>query len=492
MHRNRRGGSKKTVSAGFARHDGAFIGCYSLPMTAAEGRRREGWGERFARAFAVFLDPRVLIILLLGFSSGLPLALSASTLLLWMKDVGVDLKTIGLFALVGVPYTFKFLWAPIVDAFQVPFLSKALGHRRGWLVFTQLLLIAAILFLGFQDPVRAPLMVALAALLVATASATQDIVIDAFRVEYLPTDAQAAGMAYFVAAYRIGMLVSTAGAVALVAYLEYSGIDRALVWTYGYAAMAGLVLIGMAAAFLAKEPRAKEREAEAEALGERAGNPLKRFFRAAYDAFADFLSKKDALLILLFVILYKLTDTFAGVMTGPFVLDIGFDKASYAAIIKGVGLIAALAGGFAGGVLARAMPLSKALMVAGILQALANFTFSWQAWLGVNHAALALAISTENFTSAIGTVVFIAYLSALCTSPAHTATQFALLTALASFGRTTLSSITGFVAAATGWVVFFALCAAAAIPGLLILWILIKRGNFEDIERKERAEAAEC
>jgi len=179
------------------------------------------------------------------------------------------------------------------------------------------------------------------------------------------------------------------------------------------------------------------------------------------------------------------------VMTGPFVLDIGFDKASYAAIIKGVGLIAALAGGVAGGVLARAVPLSRALMVAGILQAVANFTFSWQAWIGVNHAALALAISTENFTSAMGTVVFIAYLSALCTSPAHTATQFALLTAVASFGRTTLASITGFVAAATGWVVFFALCAAAAIPGLLILWILIKRGNFEDIEKKERIEAAE-
>ena len=338
----------------------------SLVMTAAEGRRGGSWGERFARAFAVFLEPRVFIILLLGFSSGLPLALSASTLLLWMKDVGVDIKTIGLFALVGVPYTIKFLWAPIVDAFKVPFLSKTLGHRRGWLVFTQLLLMGSILFLGFQDPVRAPLMVALAALLVATTSATQDIVIDAFRVEYLPTDAQAAGMAYFVAAYRIGMLVSTAGSVAFVAYLEYIGIDRGLVWTYGYAAMAALVLVGIAAAFMAEEPREKEREAEAQALGEREGNPLKRFFRAAYDAFADFLSKKDAWLILLFVIFYKLTDTFAGVMTGPFVLDIGFDKASYAAIIKGVGLIAALAGGVAGGVLARAMPLSKALMVAGI------------------------------------------------------------------------------------------------------------------------------
>ena len=454
-----------------------------------EARRRLSFAERLARAAAVFLDPRVLIILLLGFSSGLPLALSGSTLLLWMKDVGVDLGTIGLFALVGVPYTIKFLRAPIVDAFQVPILSRLLGHRRGWLLFSQFLLIAAILLLAVQDPIRSPWLVALAAVIVATASATQDIVIDAFRVEYLPTENQAAGMAYFVAAYRIGMLVSTAGAVALVAYLEHVGVDRGLVWAYGYTAMAALVVIGMVAALLAKEPRAKEREAEALASGERTGNPLLRFFRAAYAAFADFLSKRDALLILLFVVLYKLTDTFAGVMTGPFVLDIGFDKASYAAIIKGVGLAASLIGGVAGGLLARAMPLSRALLVAGILQAVANFTFSWLASLGVNHMGLALAISTENFTSAIGTVVFIAYLSALCTSPAHTATQFALLTALASLGRTTLASITGFVAAATGWVIFFMLCAAAALPGLALLWLLTERGAFTEIEKREHLNA---
>jgi PAT family beta-lactamase induction signal transducer AmpG len=440
-----------------------------------------------AKAAAVFLDPRVLIILLLGFSSGLPLALSASTLLLWMKDVGVDLGTIGLFSLVGVPYTIKFLWAPIVDAFQVPILGRLLGHRRGWLVFSQILLMAAIVLLGFQNPLVSPWMVALAAVIVATASATQDIVIDAFRVEYLPTENQAAGMAYFVAAYRIGMLVSTAGAVALVAYFEHIGIARSLVWTYGYAVMAAFVVIGMVAALLAKEPRAKEREAEAEASGEREASPLFRFFRAAYAAFTDFFSKRDALLILVFVVLFKLTDTFAGVMTGPFVLDIGFDKASYAAIVKGVGLIASLLGGVAGGLLARALPMSRALLVAGILQALANFTFSWLAWLGVNHLGLAVAISTENFTSAIGTVVFVAYLSALCTSPAHTATQFALLTALASFGRTTLSSITGYMAEATGWIMFFALCAAAAVPGLLLLRLLTKRGDFTEIEARERA-----
>ena len=458
-------------------------------MTAGEATQKLSLTERFARAARVFLDPKVLIILLLGFSSGLPLALSGSTLLFWMKDVGVDLTTIGLFALVGLPYTIKFLWAPIVDAFDVPVLGRLLGHRRGWLVLSQLLLMVAIVFLGVQNPLAAPWLIALAAVIVATASATQDIVIDAFRTEYLPTDAQAAGMAYFVTAYRIGMLVSTAGAVALVAYLEHIGVDRSLIWTYAYIAMAALVVIGMVAALLAHEPRAKEREAEASALGERAANPLLRFFRAAYDAFADFLSKRDALLILLFVVLYKLTDTFAGVMTGPFVLDIGFDKASYAAIVKGVGLAASLAGGFAGGLLARALPLSRALLVAGILQAVANFTFSWLASIGASHLGLAIAISTENFTSAIGTVVFIAYLSALCTSPAHTATQFALLTALSSFGRTTLAAITGFVAASVGWVWFFMLCAAAALPGLAILWLLTARGDFETIEKKERVEA---
>jgi MFS transporter, PAT family, beta-lactamase induction signal transducer AmpG len=458
-------------------------------MTAAEGRRREPWGERLAHAARVLVDRRVLVIMLLGFSSGLPLALSGSTLLLWMKDVGVDIKTIGFFALVGTPYTIKFLWAPLVDAFQIPVLGRLLGHRRGWLVFTQLLLIAAIAFLGFQNPLTSLWWVALAAVIVATVSATQDIVIDAFRTEYLPTDAQATGMAYYVAAYRIAMLVSSGILVGFVAYLQYAGVASDLIWSIGYVAMSALILIGLAGALLAEEP-ARKGPAEPAADGASQRNPLTRFFSAAYAAFADFLSKRDAWLILLFVVIYKLTDTFAGVMTGPFVLDIGFDKASYAAIVKGVGFVASLLGGFAGGLLARALPLSRALLVAGILQALANFAFSWVAWLGVNHAALTFAITAENFTSAIGTVVFVAYLSALCTTPAYTATQFALLTALSAFGRTQLAAITGLVAAAVGWFWFFALCAAAAIPGLLILWVLVGRGNFEAIERKERAETA--
>src|ERR1700761_8513041 len=179
---------------------------------------------------AVYLQRRVLIVLLLGFSSGLPLALSGSTLQIWMREAGVDLGTIGLFALVGTPYTLKFLWAPLVDALHVPLFTRALGRRRGWLVFAQLLLIAAIMLLALADPARSPFFVALAALLVAATSSTQDIVVDAFRVESLPESEQAAGMAAYVAAYRIGMLVSTAGALVVVSAFESGGLGRASAW----------------------------------------------------------------------------------------------------------------------------------------------------------------------------------------------------------------------------------------------------------------------
>src|ERR1700761_5827064 len=195
-------------------------------------------------AFAVYLQPRVLIVLLLGFSSGLPLALSGSTLLIWMSESKVDLGTIGLFALVGTPYTLKFLWAPLVDALHVPLFTRKFGRRRGWLVLSQLLLIIAILLLALTDPARSPFFVALAALLVAATSSTQDIVVDAFRVESLPESEQAAGMASYVAAYRIGMLVSTAGALFLVSAFEGAGLGRASAWMWGYVVMAALVLIG--------------------------------------------------------------------------------------------------------------------------------------------------------------------------------------------------------------------------------------------------------
>src|SRR3981081_3898413 len=227
---------------------------------------------------AVYLQRRVLIVLLLGFSSGLPVAVSGSPLVVWRRESGVDLGTIGLFALVGTPYTLKFIWAPLVDALHVPLFTRRFGRRRGWLIFSQLLLIGAILLLALTDPARSPLFVALGALLVAATSSTQDIVVDAFRVESLPESEQAAGMASYVAAYRIGMLVSTAGALFLVSAFESTGLTRSSAWMWGYVTMAALVLIGTVTGLSATE---HEDSARAEAAT-RAENAFTRVRRAAH------------------------------------------------------------------------------------------------------------------------------------------------------------------------------------------------------------------
>jgi MFS transporter, PAT family, beta-lactamase induction signal transducer AmpG len=445
------------------------------PATAKPAARAT-WGE----AMAVYLQPRVLIVLFLGLSCGLPLALSGSTLLVWMRESGVDLGTIGLFALVGTPYTIKFLWAPLIDALNVPLLSRALGRRRGWLVFSQVLLIAAILVLALTDPAKSPFFVALGALLVATASATQDTVVDAFRVESLPENEQAAGMAAYVAAYRIGMLISTAGALFLVSGFESTGIGKSSAWSWGYVAMAAMVGIGMLASILATEPE-RSRQALEETKHE---NPSKRVIAAALGAFSEFLTRKDALAVLAFVILFKFTDAFSGTMTAPFVIDLGYTRNDYAAIVKGVGLAATLIGGFAGGFIARAWSLPACLWFSGIIQALSNLVFAWLATVGVNQWALAAAITAENFTGAIGTVIFVAYLSALCNNPLHTATQYALLAALSAVGRTYLSASAGYVAEYTGWPLFFAISVLVAIPSLLLLAWLQRREHFAAISLK--------
>jgi PAT family beta-lactamase induction signal transducer AmpG len=447
-------------------------------MTASPDMAPRGTEARptFTEALAVYLKPRVLIVLFLGFSSGLPLALAGSTLAVWLTESGVDLGTIGLFSLVGLPYTFKFLWAPLTDALDVPVLSRLLGRRRGWLIFTQLLLVAAIVFLGLGDPAQSLPLLIFGAVLVATASATQDIVVDAFRVESLETSEQGAGMAGYVAAYRIGMLVSGAGVLFLVAWLQSRGIARDTVWMWGYAGAAACMVVGMAATLLATEPDTPTPSEHAH------DNPLKRLTESAVGAFGEFFGRGGALFILLFVVLYKFCDAFAGALTAAFVIDIGFDKATYAAVVKGVGLAAALIGGFAGGFIARALPLATCLWIGGFLQMFSNFTFSWLAVVGVSVPALTVTIIVENFTGAIGTIIFVAYLSALCGDRAHTATQFALLTALAAVGRTTLASGGGFIAESTGWAWFFAITAIAAIPSLVLLAWLQRIGHFKALE----------
>jgi PAT family beta-lactamase induction signal transducer AmpG len=438
----------------------------------------------FFDALAVYFKPRVLIVLFLGFSSGLPLALSGTTLQAWMKTSGVDIRTIGLFAAVGVPYTIKFLWAPVVDAFDVPLLSRWLGRRRGWLLFTQVLLLAAIIFLSFCNPAAAPGLVALGALLVATTSATQDIVVDAFRVESLPENEQAAGMASYVAAYRIGMLVSGAGTLVLVSWLQENDFVPQSAWTAAYLTMAVLVVIGMAASLAATEPEFS-RKVEADHARRAGENPIRRAFDTAVRAFVDFLGQEMAVVVLIFVALFKLADAMAGTMNTPFFLQLGFSLAEIAAISKGVGFAATLAGGFAGGFVARAYPLPHALWIGALLQTFTILVFSGLALIGHNILALTFSVAIWGFADALGTVIFVAYLSALCQSPLHTATQYALLTALASVGRTVFSSTAGFLVNAAGWFWFFLICTALAAPGLLMLAWLQRHGHFKRLEPRK-------
>ena len=439
----------------------------------------------FTEALAVYLQRRVLVVLLLGFSSGLPIVLVGATLQAWMKTSGIDVKTIGLFAAVAIPYNIKFLWAPLVDALDVPFLAKAFGRRRAWLLLSQAWLIAAIALLACCDPVASAFLVAVAAFIVAAASATQDIVVDAFRVESLPENEQAAGMASYVAAYRVGALISGAGALLLVTAFHALSLGDRVAWTSCYLVMAALVLVGVLGTLLAVEP-ASSATAEAEHALPSRRNSVKRALQSALDSFRDFLSRDLAVAALAFVALFKLADALAFALLTPFVLDIGFSLPQLAAIRNGVGFIVAVLGGFVGGLVARTLPLAASLWVGGILQTAMILAFSLQAVAGNSVPMLTFTTTIEFFTDAVGTVIFVAYLSALCNNPLYTATQYALLTALAALGRNVFALGTGYVAHAVGWAWFFVVCALCGLPALVLLAWLQRKGHFAGLAARKR------
>lgn len=430
-------------------------------------------------ALTVYRDRRVLAILVLGFASGLPLALTGQTLQAWLKESGVSLQSIGLFALVGVPYTLKFLWAPLVDRLPLPLLTHWLGRRRSWLIFAQAILMAAIVALAFSNPGQALAVTALCAVAVAFASATQDIVIDAWRVEILEQRQLAAGAASIVFGYRIGMLVSSAGAL----YLA----DQ-FAWPLVYLAMAALLVIGAVTVLLVGEPQAQPRgDAErrfAEAQAWLATRPhlsgplagaMAWLYASVAGPFLQFMSRKGWVGILLFVMLFKLGDSLAGVLATSFYLDIGFTKSEIAEIGKLYGFGATMLGLFLGGWLMQAVGLYRALWVCGLLQMGSNLLFAVLAMRGHDLWFLALTVGVENLASGMGTAVLVAYLSALC-DVAYTATQYALLSSLTAVARTLLSSYAGFLAGAFGWPLFFVLTTLAALPGLALLAWLTRRG----------------
>ena len=416
----------------------------------------------FLRDISIYWEKRLIFIFLMGFASGLPLLLSGATLSIWLTEAGVSLTAIGLFALVGTPYNVKYLWAPFIDRVPLPILSNLLGRRRAWMVIIQIGLMASIIGLGLSQPQTAPEVTAFLALAVAFFSASQDIVIDAYRIEILDEDQQGAGAAMTQAGYRFGLLASGAGALYLASDIE---------WSLVYGIMAGLVLIGFIAALCAPIPQTDKM------MVGQPGQTGSWFQNAVVAPFVEFFqrnSPQTAIIILVFILLYKFGDAFAGVMANPFYIRIGFSKIEIANVSKIFGVFATLLGVLAGGLVVKRFGIMHSLLYCGILQMLSNLMFAAQAAIGPRVGFLVLTIGIENLSGGMGSAAFVAYLSVLCNT-AYTGTQFALFTSFMAFGRTWLSSMSGWVADHTDWMTFFIISTFVALPGLLMLLAMIKR-----------------
>ena len=384
----------------------------------------------------------MLAVLLLGFSSGLPLLLVGGTLKLWMKDVGVDLTVIGIFSLVGLPYTLKFLWSPLMDRYAPPFL----GRRRGWILIWQVALTIAILFLATRDPLASAWSVAAAAFLVAWCSASQDIAIDAYRRDVL-TDAELGlGSALAINGYRVGMLVSGALAAALADQIP---------WRLVYFVMAAGIAIGVAATLLAPNP-------------ERSAVPPASMREAIVNPFRDYFGRRGALEILVFILLFKIGDSMASEMTNPFYLDLGFTKTTIGMVAKLFGFWAAIAGGLLGGIIMLRLGINRSLWVFGLLQSCSILGFSFLARVGDSVPVLAAVVTLEVLTSGMGTAAYVAFMASLCNLK-YSATQYALLTSLMGIPRVIFGASAGYLAKHLGWEGYFLFCALITIPGLLML-----------------------
>lgn len=420
------------------------------------------------RALAVYLDRRVLAIFFLGFASGLPLLLGLSTLSAWLSEEGVSKTTIGLFSWAGSFYTFKYLWSPLVDRLRLPWLTRKLGRRRGWLLVSQLAVIVAILGLGSTHPGQDLFATAIWTVVLAFTSATQDIVIDAYRVEILDESQLGAGAATVVFGYRVGMLAAGAGTLIVA---DLAG------WHAAYMTMAALMGVGMVTVLLNPEPPGAAADAlaeEANALATPAEKAVAWLNGAVIAPFKEFMTRPGWLVILLFVIFYKYADALLGVMANPFYLEMGFTKTEIAILSKSYGLVMTLVGVFIGGVLVARAGILRSLLLAGVLQGASNLIFAWQATMGHSEPALALTISVENLCGGMATAVFVAYLSSLC-NVAYTATQYALLSSFSAFARTLFSAGAGWLADHMSWVSFWIVTTLAALPGLMLLVWMMRR-----------------
>jgi len=395
---------------------------------------------------------RMFVMLMTGFSSGLPLALSGATLQAWFTVAGVDLVTIGILSVVGQPYIYKFLWAPLLDRYALPLL----GRRRGWIFTMQWGVVAFLIALSFQDPKVTPLLLGSIAMIVALFSATQDTAIDAYRTDLLEEHERGMGTAMYTAGYRVGMLIS--GGLGLILAAEYG-------WMATYIFMAVLMALGSIITLFA--PKLPD--------GERIHPKLSQ---AVVEPFKEFYKRPFAVLILIFILLYKLGDAFALSLTSAFFIrELGFSLIDVGAIYKGVGMLASISGAVVAGFLMTRLSLYSALWNFGILQAVSNFMFLILAIVGKSYSLAITTIFIENFCGGLGTVAFLALLMSLC-DRRYTATQFALLTAFAAVGRVYVGPAAGVIVSHVGWIQFYFWSVIIALPGLLVLRILRDRVSF--------------
>lgn len=385
----------------------------------------------------------MLVSFIMGFASGLPLLLTIGVLQAWMKKEGVDLTVVGLMALVGLPYTIKFLWAPFLDWFIPPFL----GRRRGWLTMAQIALMLAIAGLGFTDPGKAPWMVAWAAFLVTFFSATQDIVIDAYRREDLADVELGLGSSLYVNGYRVGMLLASGGGLIMADHMPFK---------YVYLIMALCLLPGLITTILTPEPETPF------------GTP-QNFKEAVLEPLVEYFKREQAISILAFILFYKIGDTMASFISTYFYLDIGFSMTEIGAVVKLFGFWAIIGGGLIGGVLMLRMGINRCLWSFGVLQAVSTAGFAWLAHVGPSLPLLIGVIVFENVSAGMGTAAFVAFMASI-THKKFTATQYALLTSLMGIPRVFASANTGWMSKYMGWETFFIICTLMALPGMLLLF----------------------
>jgi len=432
-------------------------------------------GERIAptrtwvSGLRVYRHPRVLAMLFLGFSAGLPFLLVAGTLTAWLATADVGMVEIGMFAWIGILYSLKFIWAPLVDRLPLPLLTRWLGRRRGWMLIAQVGIVGALTALAFLDPEVELVSIAWCALAVAFASATQDIVIDAYRIEAVEPKVQGAMAAAYQTGYRLGIVLAGAGALFLAQFVS---------WQVAYLAMAASMGIGMITVLIIDEPDRRV-PLEVKAAPDRAPWParLSRGFMNAFAGpFVEFFRRNGewALVLLIFIGFYRVTDMVLGVMANPFYIDIGFSLPEIASVTKLFGIIVTLTGAVFGGVAIARFGLGGPLIFGAVILALTNLFFVGMALVGSELWFLIITISADNFAAGFTGTVFIAYLSGL-TNVNYTATQYALFSSLMTLPGKIMGGFSGFIVEATDWVSFFLYASAMGIPGIVLAVIVVRR-----------------